>query len=791
MFRRPIALCLVASLLGLAGASTAAAAEPRVPVGNAARLLGGASIAGAVAPAHRMGLTIGMASRDPLGLKAFSQAVSTPGNPLYGRFLTVPQFARRYGASEAALARVRGALRAEGLTVLRTDADHLSILVSGPAHTIERAFATRLARVRAAHGRRAIVDTTAPTLPAPLARDVEAVLGLNGLAEPEPDQLTARPAVRAGRPFPRAPRRPRSVFGASQPCAGASRAAAQLGSGQGRIPSFGYTANTIAAAYGVPALYARGDLGQGQTVAVYEQQSLNPADIATYQACFGTHAAVRTHNVDRPDPVDTGAGGDGEAALDVEQIISIAPRASIIVYAASQSDQDGNGALLSAIASQDAAKVVSSSYGLCEAELGRAMIEYEAKLFEEMAAQGQSVFASSGDQGAESCSPPDGNDRSALAVADPASQPTVTAVGGTSLYSGSAAAPVPWNGTDALTEGIWNSGPFQLHGQAVGQATAGGLSSMWAMPRFQSSAPASLGVRNGYTSTGSCGAAACREVPDVSADADPSTGVVTYAATGAGGSGGSSWSVGGGTSVSAPLWAGFAALTDVQASCRGLSIGDINPALYALAGADYGAYFRDIDAPSAFTGDATNDATGAHAGIYPIGPEYDLATGLGTPLMGSLAPALCSVRAPVYTVAVVSPGTVRLHVHARASLPIRATDSGRVRLTYTARNLPAGLSIRPHTGRITGRPTRPGRYRVTVVATDFASNRGRTQFTLVVRAPQRSSRRPRSSIAIIRVHVCSRSTGIWNPPRSSSMMNPCIAERTARIPWMASSPSRP
>jgi kumamolisin len=112
---------------------------------------------------------------------------------------------------------------------------------------------------------------------------------------------------------------------------------------------------------------------------------------------------------------------------------------------------------------------------------------------------------------------------------------------------------------------------------------------MWAMPHFQSSAASSLGVVGPYTATGNCGSAACREVPDVSADADPSTGAVTYAATGSNGTGGSSWSVAGGTSVSAPLWAGFAALTNVQASCRHLPVGDINPSLYALASADYPA----------------------------------------------------------------------------------------------------------------------------------------------------------------------------------------------------------
>jgi subtilase family serine protease len=789
--RRQIAASLAGALLCLVAVSTATAAESRVAVGNAVRLPSGAAIVGSAVPTHRMRLTIGMAPRDPLGLKAFSQAVATPGSPQYGRFVTVRQFAERFGATDAALARVRGALRADGLTVLKTGADHLSILVSGPARAIERAFATHLARVRDARRRGAIIDTAPPTLPGAFGRDVEAVLGLDGLAAPRPAELTDHSPARRGRPAAAARIRPRSAPGAPQPCPAATRVAAQLGSGQSKVASFGYTADAIAAAYGAPALYAGGDLGQGQTVAVYEQESLNPADIAAYQACYGTHATVRIHNVDRPAQFDTGAGGDGEAALDTEQVISIAPRASIIVYAASQSDQDGNGALLSAIASQDAAKVVSISYGSCEAALGRAVIEYEAKLFEEMAAQGQSVFASSGDQGAESCSPPDGSDKSALAVADPASQPTVTGVGGTSLYSGSAGDPVPWNSAETLTEGIWNSGSFQQDGQAVGQATAGGLSSMWAMPRFQSSAARALGVVGPYTGSGSCGAAACREVPDVSADADPSTGVVTYAATGAGGSGGSSWSVAGGTSVSAPLWAGFAALANAQASCRGLPVGDINPALYVLAGSDYTAYFRDVDAPSAFTGDTSNDATGAHPGLYPIGPAYDLGTGLGTPLMGSLAPALCAVRAPVYAVSVASPGTMRIHVHARASIAIRATDSGRARLRYIARGLPAGLSIHPHTGRITGRPTRPGRYLVTVVATDFAANRGRTRFTLVVRAHQRSSRSPRSSIPSIRSQVCSGSAAMRKPPPSWSVMNPCTAERTARVPWTASSPSRP
>jgi subtilase family serine protease len=629
-------------LLGLVLTATAGAAQPRVSVGEASRLTEGTTITGTVASARRMRVTIGMESRDPLGLKAYSEAVATPGDPQYGHFLTVRQFARRFGATGGALTHVRRAMRADGLRVVKTFADRLSIIASGTAATVERAFAVHLAQVRTAEDRRTVINTTAPTVPTGLGRDVEAVLGLGGLAEPSPGALAGRRAPH-GASAVGADVRAHVATGGPQPCSAASAAAAPLGPSQSSVSSFGYTANIMAAAYGAPSLYARGDFGQGQTIAVYEQQSLNPSDVAAYQACYRTHAAVRIHNVDTPDPVDYGIGGDGEAALDVEAIIGIAPRASIIVYTASQTDADGNGELLSAIVSQDAAKIVSTSYDTCEAQVGRTTARFEAKLFEEMAVQGQSVFADSGDQGSEACSPPNGTD-TGLAVADPASQPSVTAVGGTSLYSGSATEATRWNGSGAPTEGIWNSGSFRQGGETIGQATTGGLSSLWAMPSYQSSAAASLGVVGKYTATGSCGAPACREVPDVSADGDQSTGAPIYSDMGASGAGGSSWHVEAGTSLAAPLWAAFAALTNAQASCRGLSIGDIDPALYSLASSSYAAYFRDVDAPSAFTGDTSNDPAGTRPGVYPVGPGYDLATGLGAPLMGGLAPALCALR---------------------------------------------------------------------------------------------------------------------------------------------------
>jgi len=165
------------------------------------------------------------------------------------------------------------------------------------------------------------------------------------------------------------------------------------------------------------------------------------------------------------------------------------------------------------------------------------------------------------------------------------------------------------------------------------------------MPRFQSTAARRLRVVNHFSSDGGCGTGTCREVPDVSADGDLDTGLVTYEDPGEDGAGGSSWQVVGGTSIAAPLWAAVVALTDAQPRCRDLSVGDLNPALYALAGRRYHRYFRDVDAPDAFTHAASNNTDPVvNFGRYRVRAGYDLATGLGAPHAGALAPALCRLR---------------------------------------------------------------------------------------------------------------------------------------------------
>ena len=303
-----------------------------------------------------------------------------------------------------------------------------------------------------------------------------------------------------------------AATGVAQPCSAATSAGAAYGA---------FTADQIASAYGYQNLYDDGDLGSGAAVALYELEPFSSSDIASYQSCYGTDATVTTSTVDGG--AGTGAGS-GEAALDIEDVIGLAPQAKIHVYEGPNTNQ---GALdtYEQIVSNDTEKVISTSWGLCEKEEGNTAAASENTLFEEAATQGQSVFAAAGDSGADDCA-----DGGSPAVDDPASQPYVTGVGGTSLT------------LSPRSEVVWNDGPG-------GGAGGGGVSRRWSQPSYQEGSALS---QSSITCAG--GSTTCREVPDVSADADEDTGyVVDYDG---------SWTAIGGTSAAAPLWAALAALAD-------------------------------------------------------------------------------------------------------------------------------------------------------------------------------------------------------------------------------------
>jgi subtilase family serine protease len=697
--------------------SPAMAAGP-VRLGSAPAVPDGARVVSAVPATTQLHVTVTLQSQDPAGLAAFATEVSTPGSPLYRDYLTPAEFAQRFGATPQAVQAVESSLEAHGLVPGAVSANSLSIPVTASAGSLSAAFATSLSRVALADGTSAIVNSQAPSLDSTIAPDVQGVLGLSTVSQEKPLLVQAH-AAKALAPADRA----HIATGGPQPCPAASSQGATDG---------GFTADQIAAAYGLPGLYESGgpnstpDEGAGQTVAILELESYDASDIAAFERCYTINGQPVDPGIANI-PVDGGAGtgpGQGEAALDIENVISLAPQARIAVYTGPNTGS-GPYDTMSAIISQHLAQVVTTSWGQCEQLDGQQSASSENTLFQEAAAQGMSIVSASGDDGSEDCFPTPPT----LQVDDPASQPFVTGVGGTSLTTNAAGA--------RASETVWNDGTD------VG-ASGGGVSSFWPMPSYQSGAPGFLHVVNGNSSGSQCNASSgdCREVPDVSADGDPGTGYVIYW-NGSGDATGfpppaQGWQVVGGTSAAAPAWAALIALANASGRCGGIPIGFANPALYDAAATAYSTDFNDITS-------GNNDMTGLNGGLYPAGAGYDMATGLGSPNGTALVPSLCSDA-----ISFANPGTQYSTVKKAVSLQLKAVDTRGGAVTYKAIGLPNGLSLDGSTGKVTGKPKRLGTSTVTVTATDAADTTTQTTFRWTIENPPALSRVSLSSVGASR-----------------------------------------
>jgi hypothetical protein len=646
-------------------------------------------------------VTVALRPRDPAALARYADAVSTPGSAAYGRYLTARQFGARFGASAARIDAVTAALRSRGLDAGHASAGGLSIPLSATASQLRAAggASSAVARALSRADRAAVQSVIAfgrSAAPQPLAvRPSRRPPG--GLATGDPADSNAAASTSADDA-------PTTTAG-PQACATAAGDAAR---------EHAYPDQAIADSYGFDSLYGVGDEGAGTTIAVYELEPDDPADIAAFQSCYHTHTAISYIHVDGG--AGQGAGSD-EAALDIETLIGFAPQARLLVYQGPNAQTGLPGAgpydVFSAIINQDRAQVLSVSWGQCEQQLGAPAEKAENTLFEQAAVQGQTVVSAAGDDGAEDCDT--GGPESSLrsAVDDPASQPNVVGVGGTTLQS---PGPPP-------VEAVWNSGGPD--GAGVG-AGGGGVSARWGMAPDQFDTPAFLHVHRSAAVGSACGehTAYCREVPDVSADADPATGYEIYwngADTQPEPSG---WQALGGTSASAPLWAALFALADASPACDGAPLGFVGPALYRAAAGHYAADFHDVT-----TGD--NDFTSTNGGRWTAGPGYDLASGLGTPNAGPLVDSLCAD-----SVRLNRPGSQSSAVRAAVGLTLNATDVRGATLTYRAAHLPPGVVVDPQTGRLSGRPRRPGRYHVLAEVRDGRGDRASERFSwTIARAP--------------------------------------------------------
>lgn len=338
-------------------------------------------------------------------------------------------------------------------------------------------------------------------------------------------------------------------------------------------PGGGYSPFDLLTAYNLAAAPAD---GSGQAIALFELAGYQASDINAYTTHFGLPSA-KLHNVlvdGGPSPGSS--DGAGEVTLDIQLAFALAPESQIYVYEGPNSNQ-GVLDTYNRIATDNVAKQVSTSWGLAEDLVSHQYLQSENAIFIQMAAQGQTIYAAAGDSGAY-----DDANNSSPAVDDPASQPYVVGVGGTRLTVN------PTTGAYE-SEACWDDG----FGNGAG---GGGVSTFWPIPSWQAK------VSTAYSKS-------FRNVPDVSLNADPNTGYAIYY--------NGKWTIYGGTSCAAPLWAAFTARVNQKRVASQLPVlGFANPLIYSLGAEAISADFHDVTAGNNL--------------YYPAKTGYDNATGWGS-----------------------------------------------------------------------------------------------------------------------------------------------------------------
>ena len=356
-------------------------------------------------------------------------------------------------------------------------------------------------------------------------------------------------------------------------------------------PQNGMTPPIIDRAYELEGLRALNLHGEGQTVAIVSLDTFDPADVQRFDQVAGT-SGPPVEKVPVNGGVATPGDGQVEVNLDIDVIRAVAPKAQILDYEAP--NQGGAiQAVIDRIVADGRADIASISWGLCELARSPAAMDRMATSMAAAAAAGVTVYVASGDHGAYGCLDVNRTDLR-IAVDSPGSDPNVVGVGGKYMS-------MLEDGT-YLDEVAWEE-------PLIGWGPGGGLSAHYQRPTWQTGAGVNNARSNGM-----------RQVPDVAAAADPGSGFFTVS-EGQGGSGG-------GTSASAPFWAGFTVLVRQLAEREGVDgLGALGPTLYAVAAAQpSGAVFRDITRG----GNLFDNA----------GPGWDYATGLGTPRCTPLARAI-------------------------------------------------------------------------------------------------------------------------------------------------------
>jgi kumamolisin len=650
-----LVMIVVSVCLLLVGASAASAASPtqKVAQGVDAATLPGASVFGNTPANTPETVSFIMREQNEGQLEAgVEQGVRS--------FLSVPQFAARYGGDPSAIGQLRSYLSHFGITTT-VAVDQVDVVANGTAGEFDQALSVQQHQyhVPARHGHGGFGGIPAqtvhgtgqsPQLPRQFAGDVLAILGLSNYAPFTSDTAHA------------------GVAKAASPNVSSSDCEALAG-----LPAGCNLPQDFATNYGLNSLYAGGAAGQGQTIGIVTLAALDPGAPQYFWTNVAhlpsTNRTVTVNNVDGGPGAPSDASGSGETDLDVEQSGGLAPDANVIVYQAPNTDSGFADAFFDA-ASDNLADTVSASWGESETYVASAVASgvetpaYEAafdEAFLEFAAQGQSAFVSSGDAGAYDASDDLGTTN--LAVDTPGDSPYVTSSGGTTLpWSG--LAENPGTGQSAFASNavqrIWGwdylwpwfakTTPESLTTAAEADVvgSGGGFSVNYPTPSYQRGVPGTgffsavpyltptdFGNVDGIVEPQAwnfnptppviSGGGSGRAEPDLSADADPFSGYLLYEPSFAGVDqpvlqGG--W---GGTSFVAPQFNGSTAVIDSEVGHR---VGFWNPTVYAAA-TRWNSPLTPLDQRS------TSNDNLYYSGTP--GTVYNPGAGLGYPNLGALA----------------------------------------------------------------------------------------------------------------------------------------------------------
>lgn len=571
-----IILGIVPGAVLLSGGRIASAASYAVIKGQVPTLVQKSSLLRPAEASLPLSLSVGLQLRNAEMLKQYVERMTAPESVRMHQ-LTPAEITSAYAPLASSQQAVIDYLQRYGFRATTTETRHLVIGFDGTVGEAERAFHVQINTYRSPGGSDFYAPASDPAVPASLVALIQDIAGLDNSTR------LAHPPIHRSR----------------DEAASAIKIDARTD-----CPTPGanyFTPTQLSAAYNLNSFYRHGFEGEGQVVALLELDDYRQTDISRYVACYGGGSVPVKRIL-----VDGGPGapsdGGAEVELDMELVLSAAPKlAGLEVYEAANDTWAHYIDLWSEIINDDSASVISTSWGSCEAGVPVANRQEENELFMLAQAQGQTIFAASGDDGSNDCEA----DPPARAVDDPASQPYVTGVGGTSLI---------------LKAGGYGSERVWKDKSGAG---GGGVSSAWPMPVWQS-AP---GVHSGLSSGTVCAVKKgnCREVPDVSLDADPNTGYLVFCGIQTACQSNGAWLDFGGTSAAAPMWAAFTALTNEKIlRDGGFNLGFLNPYLYQIARSRtmYARDFHDITV-------GNNDLVDGGV-VYPATSAYDMASGLGS-----------------------------------------------------------------------------------------------------------------------------------------------------------------